>query len=52
MDPVQALIKNILKAQNEKLLEDIAKKFGLDPKILKQKYLTPTFYMVEIKKYE
>lgn len=50
MDPTQTFLRNILKAQNERLLEEIAAKFGLDPNVLKQKYLTPTFYSVEIKK--
>lgn len=50
MDPTQTFLRNILKAQNERLLEEIAAKFGLDPNVLKQRYLTPTFYNVEIKK--
>ncbi len=50
MDLAQTFLRNIIKAQNEKLLEEIASKFGLDPNVLKQKYLTPTFYNVEIKK--
>lgn len=50
MDPVKPFLKSLLKTQNEKLLEELATHFGLDPKVLKQKYLTPTFYCVEIKK--
>lgn len=43
------MVKNILKEQNRRLLEQIADKFGLDPDLLKQKYMTPTFYCVEVK---
>lgn len=50
MEATQVFIKNIIKTQNAQLLQDIAEKFGLDPQILKQKYLAPTFYSVETKK--
>lgn len=43
------LVRNILKKQNAKLLETIAEKCGLNADDLKQKYLSPTFYCVDIK---
>lgn len=45
----QSLVKNILKAQNAKLLEDIGKRYNFDVNELKTKYLTPTFFSVDIK---
>lgn len=43
------LVRNILKKQNAKMLEQIAEKYGIDPNEFKQKYLSPTFYAFDIK---
>lgn len=43
-------VRQILKKQNDKLLEDIANKYGLDTSEMKTKYLSPSFYGIDIKK--
>lgn len=42
------LLKNILKAQNEWLLHEIAAAYELDETELKAKYLRPTFYLPDV----
>ncbi len=46
----QYLIRVLIKKQNEKLLQDIASRYNLDETTIKNKYLAPTFYIVDIKK--
>lgn len=43
------IIKNILKAQNEDLLNRIAAEFELDADELKAKYLRPTFFLPDVR---
>lgn len=43
------IVKNILKAQNEDLLNRIAAEFDLDADELKAKYLRPTFYLPDVR---
>ena len=40
-----AFITNIIKAQNEVLLEEIAKQYKKSGFLLKEKYLTPEYYL-------
>lgn len=50
MMDAQVLLRNILRAQNEKLLEHIACKYELDANTLKSKYLSPSFYLLDVKR--
>ena len=40
------LLNSIIRAQNEKIIERISKRYDLDPEEMKQKYLQPNFYDV------
>lgn len=42
------MLKNILKAHNARVLEEIAATYELDESELKAKYLRPTFYLPDV----
>lgn len=43
-----AIVKSILKAQNEALLRQIAQKYELDEEELMSKYFRPTFFIPDM----
>jgi hypothetical protein len=44
------ILESIIKEQNKVMLKKIADKYELDYETLEQKYLTPTFYSIDINK--
>jgi hypothetical protein len=47
---ITAIIESIIKQQNRELLKKIANKYELDITELESKYLTPSYYSIDINK--
>jgi len=47
---ITAIIESIIKQQNRELLKKIANKYELDITELERKYLTPSYYSIDINK--
>jgi len=47
---IMEMLQNIIKDQNKALLKKIADKYELDYAELERKYLTPTFYSIDVNK--